>query len=148
MDFDGNSKERKYCTYTGFYLVTPEIHTSQEPQNVTVFGNMFFVDLIMARIEIRNQTGLVLSENPMIRSFLPDMRQKGHRDTEEGNMQMEAEIRVMSLQAKEHQGFYVITGGRERNLRKFRPQRLQVFSTWRFPFHVSSVLNNAPCVLF
>ena len=76
---------------------------------MTLFGNMFFADIIMVKIKIRNHTGLGLDQNPMIMPFLIRDRKDTQRHREGGDTKMEADIRVMCLQAKEQQGFCVTT---------------------------------------
>ena len=65
-DFDDNSNDRENLKYSEFYNVTLNIHIYWKPQNVTLFGNMFFASIIIVRNEIRNYAELGLDQNPMI----------------------------------------------------------------------------------
>lgn len=77
-DFDDNSNEKENLKYNGVYSVTPRIHVHLDPQNMSLFGNMFFVDVIIVMMKRRNHTGLVLGQNPMTVPFLI----RNRKDTE------------------------------------------------------------------
>lgn len=77
-DFDDNSNEKENLEYSGVYSVTLRIHVHQDPQKTSLFGNMFYVDVIIVRMKRRNHTGLVIGQNLMTVFFLI----RNRKDTE------------------------------------------------------------------
>lgn len=61
---------------------------------MSLFGNMFFVDVIIVRMKRRNHAGLGLGQNPMTVSFL--IRNRKDTETQGRNdMKIKAKIRVI-----------------------------------------------------
>lgn len=118
---------------------------------MNVFGNGFFVDIIMVKIEIRNHTGLKSAQNPMIMFLLIRDRKDTWRQREESDMQMEAEMSdEPTSQGAPRMELCITTRSKEKSMGKFLPQSLQnkFFQSGSSPSILSSLLNNTFCVLF
>lgn len=80
------------------------LRTHAYPQNVTLFGNIFFADVIKVMIKMRSYVIIEWALNPMWVSL-----SETEKDTEEGSMNTEAETAVrpvshgMSKTAGDHQ---------------------------------------------
>lgn len=79
--------------------VLQNIHVHPEAQNVTLFENRLFEDVIKVKIEMRlywNRNGLQIQMS----MFLLRKKPQGHTHREEGLEKMEAEIGILLLPAK------------------------------------------------